>query len=78
MHGENPLFHGRTKHIGIRYHFVREHVKKKNVEIEYCPSEEMIADMLTRGLSQVKFEKLRELLGMKELDKNNLPASEEC
>ena len=76
---KNPLFHGRTKHIGIRYHFVREQVKKKNVEIIYCPSEEMIADMLTKGLSQVKFEKLHELVGIKELDKNNLSASEkEC
>ena len=64
---KNPVFHGRTKHIGIRYHFVREHVKKKNVEIVYCPSKEMIADMLTKGLSQVKFETLRELLMYSEL-----------
>ena len=65
--------------MAIRYHFVRKHVKKKNVEIVYCPSEEMIADMLTKRLNQVKFEKLCELVRIKELDKNNLPASEkEC
>ena len=76
---KNPLFHGRTKHIGIKYHFVREQVKNKNVEIVYCPTEDMIADRLTKGRSQDKFEKLREMIGIKEMEKNNLPASEkEC
>ena len=37
---KNPLFHGRTKHIGIKYHFVHEQVKNKNVEIVYCPTED--------------------------------------
>ena len=61
----NPQFHGRTKHIGIKYHFIREQVSNGDVELKYCPTEEMIADMLTKGLSQVKFKKFRELAGVK-------------
>ena len=53
--------------------------KNKNVEIVHCPTEDMMADMLTKGLSQDKFEKLCEIIGIKEMEKNNLPASEnEC
>ena len=76
---KNPLFHGRTKHIRIEHHFVCERVKYKNVEIVYCPTEDMIADMLTKGVSQDKFEKLCEMIGIRKMEKNNLPASEkEC
>ena len=76
---KNPLFHERTKHIGIKYLFVCEQVKNKNVEIVYCPTEDMIADMLTKGLSLDKLKKLHEIIGIKEMEKNNLPASEkEC
>ena len=47
----NLQFHGRSKHIGIKYHFVHEQVKESNIEILYCPMEEMVADMLTKRLS---------------------------
>jgi hypothetical protein len=39
---------GKTKHIDIRHHFVRELVKSKAVGMEYCPTAEMIADALTK------------------------------
>ena len=49
------------------------------MEIVYCPTEDMIADMLTKGLSLDKLKKLHEIIGIKEMEKNNLPASEkEC
>ena len=56
---KNPQFHGRTKHISIKYHFIREQVDKKAVELKYCPTEEMVADMLTKGLAKEQFQKLR-------------------
>lgn len=62
----NPQFHGRAKHIDIKYHFVREQVKSGIVELKYCPSDEMIADMLTKGLSWNKFVKLRDMAGLHE------------
>ena len=49
----NPQFHGRSKHIAIKYHFIREHVSNGTVRLEYCPTKDMIADMLTKGLPQV-------------------------
>lgn len=42
--------HGRSKHIDIRYHFVRETVENETVELRYCPSSQMLADFLTKGL----------------------------
>ena len=46
---KNPQYHGRSKHISIKHHFIRDLVKKGLVAIHYCQSEEMIADMLTKG-----------------------------
>ena len=47
---ENPQLHGRAKHIDIKYHFIREQVNSGTVELKYCQSEKMIADILTKGL----------------------------
>jgi hypothetical protein len=55
---KNPQFHGRAKHIGIKYHFIREQTEKGTVTLEHCPTDNMVADMLTKGLSRVKFTKL--------------------
>ena len=64
---KNPQFHGRAKHIGIKYHFIREQVEKGIVELQYCPTEEMVADMLTKGLSRGRFIKLRLMSGVTEM-----------
>ena len=61
---KNPQFHGRAKHINIKYHFIRECVNNNNIELKYCETSEMIADMLTKRLGRVKFEKLREMAGI--------------
>jgi len=60
----NPVAHSRTKHIDIRYHFVREAVLNKTVELRYCPTEFMIADILTKSLSRERFETLRCAIGI--------------
>lgn len=63
---KNPVFHKRTKHIDVRYHFIREKYDDKSVIIEYVKSEEQLADIFTKALPRAKFEKLRELLNIKE------------
>ena len=64
---KNPQFHGRSKHIAIKYHFVRDETKKGIIEVEYCRTDDVIADMLTKGLYAERFAKLREMAGIKEL-----------
>ena len=48
---KNPQFHGKAKHIDIRYHFIREQIELGVIRLEYCPTEVMTADMLTKGLN---------------------------
>ena len=64
---KNPQYHGRAKHISIKYHYIREQVANCQIELKYCRTDEMIADMFTKGLSKAKLIKLREMAGVKEL-----------
>ena len=61
---KNPVLHKRTKHIDIKFHFVREKVEDETIQVNYCPRDEMIADIFTKPLPQEKFEKLRSKLGL--------------
>ena len=47
---KNSQFHGRTKHIEIKYHFIRDQVKIGAIELKYCQTEDMLVDMFTKGL----------------------------
>lgn len=64
---KNPVFHGRSKHIDIRYHFIRECVERGEIVLKHVSSEKQHADVLTKSLTTFKFEKLRKLLGVKDL-----------
>ncbi len=61
---KNPQFHNRTKHIDITYHFIREKVLSDEIEVSYCPTDSMSADILTKGLTRNKFEKFRDSLNI--------------
>ena len=63
---QNPQYHKRTKHIDIKYHYVREKVLDTTIKLRYCPTSDMIADILTKGLTYDKFSRLRALSGVKE------------
>ena len=71
---KNPQFHGRSKHISTKYHFIREQVSNDKICLEYCPTEDMLADLLTKGVGPEKFERLRRLYGMCNL----VSSEEEC
>ena len=47
---KNPQYHGRAKHIEIKFHYIREQVEKKAIQLEYCESKNMVADMVTKAL----------------------------
>jgi hypothetical protein len=51
---ENPENHQRTKHIDVQYHYIRYLVDTKKVEVDYCPTDEMAADALTKPLARTK------------------------
>lgn len=61
---KNPVFHGRSKHIDIRYHFIRECVENGEIIVKHVRSEEQRADLLTKALAAAKFEIMRNLLGV--------------
>ena len=61
----NPRYHGRSKHIDLKYHFIRETVQQGNVLLEYCPTERMVVDIFTKNLPSPRFKDLRDLLGVK-------------
>jgi len=63
---KNPIAHGRTKHIDIRYHYVKEAVENGVISLEYCSTEDMLADILTKPLPKHKFENLRKRIGLSE------------
>jgi hypothetical protein len=60
----NPEHHARTKHIDIQYHFVRNCVEDGTTRLEYCPTEDMVADGLTKALGPERHRKLAKLMGM--------------
>ena len=60
----NPVMERRSKHIDIRYHYIRELVEDKKVEVFYISTDENPADLFTKNLGRVKFLKFREMLGL--------------
>ena len=61
---KNPVFHKRTKQVLIRFHFVREAVEQGTITLEYCRTDDMLADTFTKALARDQFEKLRAGIGL--------------
>ena len=61
---KNPVMHSKTKHIAIKYHFLRELVQDKEVKLEYVNTKEQIVDIFTKPLPKDAFLYLRGKLGV--------------
>eukprot|EP00253_Pinus_taeda_P014456 PITA_14456 len=61
---KNPVMHSKTKHIPIKYHFLREQVLEQKVKLKYVPSKEQVADIFTKPLPRETFEYLRQKPGV--------------
>ena len=59
---ENPLSSSNSKHIDVRYHFLRELVGKGDLCVKYLRTEDQHADILTRAIARESFEKHRDFL----------------
>ncbi|KAL7149968.1 hypothetical protein ABFS83_05G077500 [Erythranthe nasuta] len=70
---KNLVQHSRTKHIAIKYHFLREAKANKEIQVNYCPIDEQHADIFTKALPRLKFEELRTMLGI-----SKMSIKEEC
>ena len=72
---ENHVFHDRSKHIDMRYHYIRDMVERGVVRLQYILMDEQIVDILMKPLSLAKFVRFRDKLGMAE---NSSLAKREC
>jgi hypothetical protein len=72
---KNHVFHDKSKHIEIKYHYIRDMVQRKAVHVQYLPTHEQIADIFTKSLARTKFEYFCERLGLVE---NASLAKREC
>ena len=70
---KNPVFHGRTKHIKIKFHFIREVQQSNEVLLVHCSYKNQLAEIFTKTLPKEGFEDLRQRIGV--CHKN---AKEEC
>nr|GFC67740.1 ribonuclease H [Tanacetum cinerariifolium] len=70
----NPVQHSRTKHIDVRYHFIKEKVEKGIVELFFVETEYQLADLFTKALPEERFKYLIIQLGMRCLTPAELEA----
>ncbi|XP_045027096.1 secreted RxLR effector protein 161-like [Daphnia magna] len=60
----NAEFHQRTKHVLTRYHYIRQKVSEGKIEVKYIPTNDQLADILTKALPSPKFTMMREKIGV--------------
>ncbi|GJR17525.1 retrovirus-related pol polyprotein from transposon TNT 1-94 [Tanacetum coccineum] len=65
----NPVLHSRTKHIDIRYHFIRDHIFKGDIELHFVPTDLQLADIFMKPLAEPSFTRLVAELGMLNIEK---------
>ncbi|GJX10597.1 hypothetical protein Tco_0200456 [Tanacetum coccineum] len=68
----NPVQHSRTKHIAVRYHFIKEHVEKGTIELYFVKTDYQLADLFTKALPPERFNYLVRRLGMCSLSPKEL------
>jgi len=68
---KNPVMHGRSKHIDVRFHFLRDLTKEEVVKLVHCNTSNQVADIMTKPLKLNVFQKLRDQLGVREVPSLN-------
>ena len=68
---KNPVMHGKSKHIDVRFHFLRDLVNEGKVQLNYCGTKQQIADIFTKPLKLEVFQELRKKLGVCDISEIN-------
>nr|GEW79496.1 retrovirus-related Pol polyprotein from transposon TNT 1-94 [Tanacetum cinerariifolium] len=64
----NPVLHSRTKHIDIRYHFIKDHILKGDIKLHFIPTQYQLVDIFTKPLNEPTFKRLIVELGILNID----------
>jgi hypothetical protein len=70
---KNPVLHGQSKHIEVKYHLVWESIENGRIKVEFIRSKEQLGDILTKPLGRVKFLELHTKISLIDVDKHNKP-----
>ncbi len=66
----NPVYHARTKHIEVHYHFIREKVLAKEIDLIHVNTEDQVVDIFTKALGLNKLKKFWKMFGVLKVDLN--------
>ena len=61
---KNPVMHSKTKHIPIKFHFLREQIMSNVIKMEYVGTKDHLADIFTKPLPKLQFESIKDQLGV--------------
>jgi hypothetical protein len=64
---KNPVFHERSKHIRIKYHFIRDCLEDGSIKASHIATTDQVADILTKSLGKSKFQEMRERIGLQRI-----------
>jgi len=64
---KNPVFHGRSKHIRIKYHFIRDCLEDGSIKADHIPTTDQLADLLTKSLGKTRFQEMRKRIGLQQI-----------
>ena len=65
---KNPVFHERSKHIRIKYHFIRDCLEDGSIKASHIATTDQLTDILTKSLGKFKFQEMRERIGLQQIN----------
>jgi hypothetical protein len=64
LFANNPIYHAKTKHIEVHYHFIREKVLAKEIDLIHVSTKNQVVDIFTKALGTNKLKRFRKMLGV--------------